>query len=124
MNDRTYAEIMKKKRAAATRNGIVIGGIAVAFFLFPLVFTAWKNSQGSEGMLVNKTLSAPGQKSTPIYQYEQKHGRFSSLTDAQAEAQFNGMVNKPSTINVELSPQEQYQQYKQQQQQQNYNAKV
>lgn len=122
MNDITYAEIMKRKRAAATRNGIAIGVIAIGFFIFPLAFTTWKNNQGTENMLVNKTMSLPGQKSTPIWQYEKETGEsFSTLTQKESDAQKLGIKNKSllaPQVDSTLTPQEQYQQYKSQKQQQ------
>lgn len=118
MSDMTYAEMMKLKRKRATRNGIFIGGVALSFFLFPLAFVTWKNSQGTEGMLVNKTMAGPGMRSVPLYKHELETGEaFSPLVASHSKAQFEGLLERPDHLDGSLSPKEQYKQFKQQQQQ-------
>lgn len=121
MKDDVYAEIMRKKRLAANRNGLLLGGIAISFFVFPLWFTTWKNKQGANGMLANKTTAGPGQKSVPLYRFEQENGTFSSTTSTISTSQHDSLSTPqvtPIEVGSAMTPQQQYQAFKQQQQQQ------
>lgn len=117
LNRLQHEAYLRSKQGGGGKMAAGIAATAIVFFAFPLVFTAWKTSQGKDAMFRNKTTALPGTHSIPMVDFEREHGAWTKFGTATHESLAASLDRQQREVFREhpsgITPSEQYAMYKQ-----------